>query len=59
MTRTQRLEDDRELSSWRQWRQSTRRYLRRLRDDAREWLSSLQLWRGHIHLIEGERGIMR
>eukprot|EP00064_Thunnus_orientalis_P006828 superscaffoldBa00000729_g6847 len=54
--KTQRLEDDRELSSWRQWRQSTRRYLRRLRDDAREWLSSLQLWRGHIHLIEGMFG---
>ncbi|KAM7418652.1 hypothetical protein PAMA_015993 [Pampus argenteus] len=53
---TQRLEDDRELSSWRQWTQSTRRYLRRLGDDAQEWLSSLQLWRGDIHLIEGMFG---
>uniref|UniRef100_A0A667Y7T1 Transmembrane channel-like protein n=1 Tax=Myripristis murdjan TaxID=586833 RepID=A0A667Y7T1_9TELE len=35
-----------------QWRQSTRRTLRRLREDAQEWLSSLQLWRGDIHLIE-------
>lgn len=52
---TQRLEEARELSSWSQLRQSTRRYLRRLRDDAQEWLSSLQLWRGDIHLIEGER----
>ncbi|KAM7393772.1 hypothetical protein PAMP_020621 [Pampus punctatissimus] len=54
--KTQRLEDDRELSSWRQWTQSSRRYLRRLRDDAQEWLSSLQLWRGDIHLIEGMFG---
>uniref|UniRef100_A0A667Y7V5 Transmembrane channel-like protein n=1 Tax=Myripristis murdjan TaxID=586833 RepID=A0A667Y7V5_9TELE len=30
----------------------TRRTLRRLREDAQEWLSSLQLWRGDIHLIE-------
>uniref|UniRef100_A0A3B4X3V9 Transmembrane channel-like protein n=1 Tax=Seriola lalandi dorsalis TaxID=1841481 RepID=A0A3B4X3V9_SERLL len=40
----------------RQWRQSTRRNLRRLKDDAQEWLSSLQLWRGDIHLIEGMFG---
>ncbi|XP_037620100.1 LOW QUALITY PROTEIN: nodal modulator 1 [Sebastes umbrosus] len=54
--RTQRLEEDRELSGLRQLRQSTRRHLRRLRDDAHEWLSSLKLWRGDIHLIEGMFG---
>ncbi|GAA6220279.1 nodal modulator 1-like [Lates japonicus] len=54
--KTQRLEEDRELSSWRQWKQSTGRYLRRLKDDVQEWLSSLQLWRGDIHLIEGMFG---
>ncbi|XP_074485030.1 transmembrane channel-like protein 7 [Sebastes fasciatus] len=54
--RTQRLEEDQELSGLRQLRQSTRRHLRRLRDDAHEWLSSLKLWRGDIHLIEGMFG---
>ncbi|XP_057699828.1 transmembrane channel-like protein 7 isoform X2 [Corythoichthys intestinalis] len=51
-----RLEEDAELSSWRQWRQSTHRYLRRLQDDVHEWLTALQLWRGDIHLIEGMFG---
>ncbi|XP_044044992.1 transmembrane channel-like protein 7 [Siniperca chuatsi] len=54
--KTQRLEEAQELSSWSQMRRSTRRYLRRLRDEAQEWLSSLQLWRGDIHLIEGMFG---
>uniref|UniRef100_A0A8C2WCF3 Transmembrane channel-like protein n=1 Tax=Cyclopterus lumpus TaxID=8103 RepID=A0A8C2WCF3_CYCLU len=54
--RTQRLEENRELSSLGQRVQSTRRYLRRLGDDAHEWLSSLKLWRGDIHLIEGMFG---
>ncbi|XP_056266148.1 transmembrane channel-like protein 7 [Pseudoliparis swirei] len=54
--KTQRLEENRELSSLGQRVQSTRRYLRRLRDDAHEWLSSLKLWRGDIHLIEGMFG---
>lgn len=53
---TQRMEEARDLSSWRQWRQSTRRNVRRLRDDAQEWLDSLKLWRGDIHLIEGMFG---
>lgn len=51
---TQRLAEARGLSSWSQMRQSTRRLLRRLREDGQEWLSSLKLWRGDIHLIEGE-----
>ncbi|XP_061888745.1 transmembrane channel-like protein 7 [Entelurus aequoreus] len=51
-----RLEENAELSSWRQWRQSTHTYLRRLQDDIHEWLSSLKLWRGDIHLIEGMFG---
>nr|XP_046260868.1 transmembrane channel-like protein 7 isoform X1 [Scatophagus argus] len=53
---TQRLKEAQDLSSWSQLRQSTRRYLRRLRDDGQEWLSSLKLWRGDIHLIEGMFG---
>ncbi|XP_016890873.1 transmembrane channel-like protein 7 [Cynoglossus semilaevis] len=54
--KAQRLQDAADLSSWRQWKQGTRRYLRRLREDAHDWLSSLQLWRGDIHLIEGMFG---
>ncbi|CAK6962882.1 transmembrane channel-like protein 7 isoform X1 [Scomber scombrus] len=54
--KTQCLENDQGLSSWRQWKQNTGRHLRRLRDDAQEWLSYLQLWRGDIHLIEGMFG---
>ncbi|XP_060939472.1 transmembrane channel-like protein 7 [Limanda limanda] len=54
--KTQQLEEARDLSSWRQWKQNTGRNLRKLRDDAKDWLSSLQLWRGDIHLIEGMFG---
>ncbi|XP_034542714.1 LOW QUALITY PROTEIN: nodal modulator 1 [Notolabrus celidotus] len=53
---TQRLEEAKELSSWSHLRRSTRRYLRRFGDDAQEWLNSLKLWRGDIHLIEGMFG---
>ncbi|KAM3624208.1 uncharacterized protein V6R79_020676 [Siganus canaliculatus] len=53
---TQRLAEARTLSSWSQLRQSTRRHLRRLKEDSQEWLSSLKLWRGDIHLIEGMFG---
>lgn len=53
---TQRLEEDRELSSLKQLEHSTRRHLRRLRDDVHQWLGSLKLWRGDIHLIEGMFG---
>ncbi|XP_031609703.1 transmembrane channel-like protein 7 [Oreochromis aureus] len=49
-------EDAQKLSSWQQWRQSTRKYLRRMRDESEEWLNSLKLWRGDIHLIEGMFG---
>uniref|UniRef100_A0A3B3ZVZ5 Transmembrane channel-like protein n=1 Tax=Periophthalmus magnuspinnatus TaxID=409849 RepID=A0A3B3ZVZ5_9GOBI len=54
--RAQRLEEAGQLSSWSQWRESTRRYLRRLREDAHQWMSSLKLWRGDIHAIEGMFG---
>ncbi|XP_036954741.1 LOW QUALITY PROTEIN: nodal modulator 1 [Acanthopagrus latus] len=53
---TQRLAEAQGLSSWSQLRQSTRRLLRRLREDGQEWVSSLKLWRGDIHLIEGMFG---
>ncbi|XP_077574878.1 transmembrane channel-like protein 7 isoform X1 [Stigmatopora nigra] len=51
-----RLEKDAKLSSWRQWRQGTHRYLRRLQDDVHDWITALQLWRSDIHLIEGMFG---
>jgi len=54
--REQRLKQDQKLSHWRQRRRSVHRSLKRLRDDAQERLNSLVLWRGDIHLIEGERG---
>lgn len=53
---TQRLAEARELSSWSQLRQRTRRFLRRLKEDGQECVSSLKLWRGDIHLIEGMFG---
>lgn len=52
---TQRLAEAQDLSSWSQLRQSTHRYMKRLKDDGQEWLSSMKLWRRDIHLIEGER----
>lgn len=54
--KAQRLEDAGQLSSWSQWRKSTHRNLRKLRDDALEWVDSLKLWRGDIHAIEGMFG---
>lgn len=53
--RDQRLEQAKDLSSWSQCRQSTRRTLRRLKEDGFEMLSNLELWRGDIHVIEGKR----
>uniref|UniRef100_A0A146S3B0 Transmembrane channel-like protein n=1 Tax=Fundulus heteroclitus TaxID=8078 RepID=A0A146S3B0_FUNHE len=52
----QRLGEHQGLSSWGQWRQNTRRSLKRLRDDAREIFSSMKLWRRDIHQIEGMFG---
>lgn len=54
--KAQRLVEAGQLSSWSQWRENTGRYLKRLREDAHEWMSSLQLWRGDIHAIEGMFG---
>ncbi|KAJ8413589.1 hypothetical protein AAFF_G00080960 [Aldrovandia affinis] len=51
-----RIEQDRDLGSWKLWRQTTRRSLRRLKEDGLELLSTLQLWRGDIHVIEGMFG---
>ncbi|XP_055365682.1 transmembrane channel-like protein 7 isoform X2 [Betta splendens] len=45
-----------QLSSWGQWSQNTRRCLKRLKDEARASMKSMQLWRGDIHLIEGRFG---
>lgn len=53
---TQRRAEAGELSTWSKMRQNTRRYLKRLKDDSHEWLNSMKLWRGDIHLIEGEWG---
>lgn len=52
----QRLVEAGQLSSWSQWRESTGRYLKRLREDTHEWMCSLKLWRGDIHAIEGMFG---
>ncbi|KAJ3615166.1 hypothetical protein NHX12_018734 [Muraenolepis orangiensis] len=52
----QRLEQDGQLSSWRQRRRNIHRSFKRLREDAQERLSFLVLWRGDIHLIEGMFG---
>lgn len=52
---TQRLAEAQKLSNWRQLRQGTRRFLRRVKEDGEEWLDSVKLWRSDIHLIEGER----
>lgn len=54
LNRAKRLKKTEDLSSWRQWRQSSRVYVRRLKEAAEVLLSSLQLWRGDIHQIEGE-----
>lgn len=53
---TQRRAEAGELSTWCKMRQNARRYLKRLKEDSHEWLNSMKLWRGDIHLIEGERG---
>ncbi|KAL4624511.1 nodal modulator 1-like [Arapaima gigas] len=52
----QQLEQDKDLSSWKQWRLNTRRNLKRMKEDGVEILSALQLWRGDIHVIEGMFG---
>ncbi|KAM4751320.1 transmembrane channel-like protein 7 [Anableps anableps] len=52
----QRMEEKKKLSSWRQWKQSTRRDLKKLREDVHTFLSSMKLWRGDIHQIEGMFG---
>ncbi|KAJ8001818.1 hypothetical protein DPEC_G00173370 [Dallia pectoralis] len=54
--KAERLEQDRDLSGWSQWRQSTRRSLRRMKEDSLELLRNLELWRGDIHVIEGMFG---
>ncbi|KAG7491884.1 hypothetical protein MATL_G00008720 [Megalops atlanticus] len=54
--REQRMEQDKDLSSWKQWRQNTRRTLKRLKEDSVEMLRALELWRGDIHVIEGMFG---
>ncbi|XP_063064130.1 BOS complex subunit NOMO1 [Engraulis encrasicolus] len=56
LDRDQRREQDRKLGGWSQWRRSMRRSLRRMRDDGMDWLRSLELWRGEIHVIEGMFG---
>lgn len=52
----ERSEKNQDLNSWRQWRQSARRYVRRMKDDFETFLSSMKLWRGDIHQIEGMFG---
>ncbi|XP_030635983.1 transmembrane channel-like protein 7 [Chanos chanos] len=54
--RAQRMQHDRQLAGWAQWRSSSVRTLRRLREECVEGLRRLQLWRGEIHVIEGMFG---
>uniref|UniRef100_A0A8D2JDH3 Transmembrane channel-like protein n=1 Tax=Varanus komodoensis TaxID=61221 RepID=A0A8D2JDH3_VARKO len=44
------------LSRWHQWKQASRKSLRKLLQDTKELLSYLQLWRHAIHSIEGKFG---
>ncbi|ROJ94328.1 Transmembrane channel-like protein 7 [Anabarilius grahami] len=52
----QRLQQGGALTGWGLWRLNVRRSLKRLKEDGMDVLSSLQLWRADIHLIEGMFG---
>ncbi|XP_043114295.1 transmembrane channel-like protein 7 isoform X1 [Puntigrus tetrazona] len=52
----QRLQQGGALSGWGLWRLNVHRSLKRLKEDGMDVLSSLQLWRADIHLIEGMFG---
>ncbi|XP_066546008.1 BOS complex subunit NOMO1 [Amia ocellicauda] len=54
--REQRIEQCKDLKSWEQWRLSVRRSWKRFREETSEVLSTLELWRGDIHVIEGKFG---
>ncbi|XP_016114940.1 transmembrane channel-like protein 7 [Sinocyclocheilus grahami] len=51
----QRLQQGDTLTGWGLWRLNVHRSLKRLKEDGMDVLSSLQLWRAEIHLIEGQR----
>nr|XP_060642287.1 transmembrane channel-like protein 7 [Anolis sagrei ordinatus] len=44
------------LSGWNQWRQSSKKSLKRIVEDTKELSSYLELWRHDIHSIEGKFG---
>uniref|UniRef100_A0A8C1LAP9 Transmembrane channel-like protein n=1 Tax=Cyprinus carpio TaxID=7962 RepID=A0A8C1LAP9_CYPCA len=52
----QRLQQGGALTGWGLWRLNVHRSLKRLKEDGMDVLSSLQLWRADIHLIEGMFG---
>ncbi|KAK2909581.1 hypothetical protein QQF64_000446 [Cirrhinus molitorella] len=52
----QRLQQGGALTGWGLWRLNVHRSLKRLKEDGMDVLSSLQLWRTDIHLIEGMFG---
>ncbi|KAJ8284024.1 hypothetical protein COCON_G00028740 [Conger conger] len=52
----ERMEQARDLSAWKQWGQSARHSLKRLKEDCGQALSWLELWRQDIHVIEGMFG---
>ncbi|XP_051994291.1 transmembrane channel-like protein 7 [Xyrauchen texanus] len=52
----QRLQQGGAVTGWGLWRLNVGRSLKRLKDDGMEVMSSLQLWRADIHLIEGMFG---
>ncbi|XP_060755351.1 transmembrane channel-like protein 7 isoform X3 [Neoarius graeffei] len=50
------LQQHREQGVCSQWRVSVLHYLKRMKEDSMELVSTLQLWRSDIHLIEGMFG---
>ncbi|RVE75734.1 hypothetical protein OJAV_G00001580 [Oryzias javanicus] len=45
-----------DLGNWGQWRQNTRRCLKRWKEDSEDRLNSMKLWRRDIHQIEARFG---
>lgn len=52
----QRLQQGGAVTGWGLWRLNVHRSLKRLKEDGMDVLSSLQLWRADIHVIEGMFG---
>ncbi|KAM4698318.1 transmembrane channel-like protein 7 [Rhinophrynus dorsalis] len=51
-----KLSRSQDISGWSQWKASSRNSCRKVKEEAKELLSHLQLWRENIHSIEGKFG---